>query len=263
MSVPVPLGQYYPGDSGVHRLDARAKIVLAGAFSIALFALSSWVGLLGAAAFAGAAVAVSRIPLRLAARGLRAVGLLLALTVLLNALRWQPDEALVRLGPIAVDLDGLLRGLFFAARIALLVFGTTLVTYTTSPVSLTDGLTRLMRPLRAVRVPVDDVAMMLTVALRFIPATAEEADTIIIAQTARGAVFDRGGPVARAKAYGPVLVPLFVALFRRADELAVAMESRCYRGAGRTHAHESSFGAWDTAAVVVGCAFLVLLAVRF
>jgi energy-coupling factor transport system permease protein len=177
---------------------------------------------------------------------------LLAFTLAVNALLWRPVTPLLMLGPIGISGPGLSRGLFFAVRIVLLVLGTSLVTLTTSPVALTDALSRLMGPLRFVRVPVDDVAMMFSIALRFIPTTAEEAEKIIVAQTARGAVFDEGGPVKRARAWVPVLVPLFVNLFRRADDLAIAMESRCYTGRGRTRLHEARMRVVDWAALVVG-----------
>ena len=155
------------------------------------------------------------------------------------------------------------RGAFFAARILLLVLGTSLVTLTTSPVALTDGLASIMRPLGYLRFPVDDVAMMLSIALRFVPTTAEEAERIVVAQTARGARFDEGGPIARARAWLPVLVPLFVRLFRRADDLAIAMESRCYTGQNRTRLRELVMRATDwvvlTAAVTSCIAAAILL----
>jgi energy-coupling factor transport system permease protein len=147
---------------------------------------------------------------------------------------------------------GLARGAYFAVRIVLLVLGTSVVTLTTSPVALTDALSRLMRPLGFAGVPVDDIAMMFSIALRFIPTTAEEADKIVVAQTARGARFDEGGPVRRAKAWVPVLVPLFVNLFRRADDLAVAMESRCYTGVGRTRLHVLRMRAVDWVVLSLG-----------
>lgn len=145
-----------------------------------------------------------------------------------------------------------MRGLFFAARILLLVAGTSIVTLTTSPVALTDAFAQIMRPLGRVRFPVDDVAMMMAIALRFMPTTAEEAERIIVAQTARGARFDQGGPLVRARAWLPVLVPLFVRLFRRADDLAIAMESRCYRGQGRTRLREPHMRGSDWLVLVVG-----------
>ncbi len=172
--------------------------------------------------------------------------------------------SLVRLGPIAVDGPGLLTGIFFAFRIVLLVVGTSLLTLTTSPVALTDGLERLMRPLERLRFPAGEVAMMLTIALRFIPTTAQEAEKILVAQTARGARFDEGGPIRRAKAFGPVLVPLFVNLFRRADDLATAMESRCYRGGiGRTRLHEAVMRPADWAVLCLGAAALIALGLVF
>ena len=252
MSVPVPFGQYVPGDSPVHGLDPRAKLGLAFAFTVVLFSARGWLAMGAAAIVVLAVIALSRVPWRLVARGLVPILWLLAFTLAVNALLWRPVTALFVLGPIGISGPGLSRGLFFAIRIVLLVLGTSLVTLTTSPVALTDDLSRLMRPLRFVRVPVDDVAMMFSIALRFIPTTAEEAEKIIVAQTARGAVFDEGGPVRRARAWVPVLVPLFVNLFRRADDLAIAMESRCYTGQGRTRLHEARMRSVDWLALVVG-----------
>lgn len=259
MRPPVPFGQYVPILSPVHALDARAKMALVAAYTVLLFGVGGFEGL-GLAALLGAvAILVSRVPIGLVARGVRAVSVLLAFTVLAHALRWNPATvSLVRVGPLAVDGSGLVTGLFFASRIVLLVFGTSLLTLTTSPVALTDAFERVMRPLEVVRVPVGEVAMMLTVALRFIPTTAEEAEKVVVAQTARGARFDRGGLVSRARAYIPVLVPLFVNLFRRADELAIAMESRCYRGGrGRTRLRQSVMTATDWTTMVMGCTVMI------
>ena len=262
MAVPVPFGQFVPGDSPVHRLDARVKIGVTVAFTLALFAVESWTGLAFAAVAVGGAVAVSGVPWRLVVRGLRAVAWLLLFTLLANALRLETPDALVTIGPIAVDGPGLARGGFFAIRILLLVLGTSLVTLTTSPVALTDALSSIMRPLRHVRFPVDDVAMMLSIALRFVPTTAEEAERIVVAQTARGARFDEGGPLTRARAWLPVLVPLFVKLFRRADDLAIAMESRCYTGQGRTRLRDLVMRGTDwlvLAFAVTSCAAAAIL----
>jgi len=238
MAVPVPFGQFVPGDSPIHRIDPRAKLGIVAAYTVLLFSIQDSSGFFVAAVVVALAVGVSGVPLRLALRGLRAVALLLAFTLMANALRWNAPTALFRVGPVGVDAAGLATGLFFVSRIVLLVVGTSLLTLTTSPVALTDALSRIMGPLRALRVPVDDIATMFSIALRFIPTTAEEAEKIVVAQTARGAVFDEGGPVRRAKAWVPVLVPLFVNLFRRADDLAIAMESRCYTGIGRTRLHQ-------------------------
>jgi energy-coupling factor transport system permease protein len=262
MAVPVPFGQYYQADSPLHRLDARVKIGVTAAYTIALFAVGSWWGFAVLGFAAVAAVAISKVPLRLAARGVRPIAWLLVFTIVLNAL-WPAERSttLASLGPLALDQEGLIRGLFFGARIMLLVVGTSLVTLTTSPVALTDALSQLMRPLGALRFPVDDAAMMMSIALRFMPTTAEEAERIVVAQTARGARFDAGGPIARAKAWLPVLVPLFVRLFRRADDLAVAMEARCYRGHGRTRLREPRMRPADWAVLVVGVTSVLGLAI--
>lgn len=253
MAVPVPFGQFVPGDSPIHLADARVKIVLTFAYTLALFTIDSWYGLGATAVVALAALAASRVPISLAARGLVPVLWLLAFTLLANSLMpVSPSEPLVSAGPLVVDSRGLMTGLFFAARIVLLVLGTSLITLTTSPVALTDGLTLLMGPLRHMRFPVDDAAMMMSIALRFMPTTAEETERIVVAQVARGADFGTGGPIRRARAWLPVLVPLFVRLFRRADDLAVAMEARCYRGEGRTRMRESRMSGSDWASLLVG-----------
>jgi energy-coupling factor transport system permease protein len=252
------IGQYVPADSPVHRLDAAAKIGVVAAFTVALFLLHGFPGLAVLAGVIVAATVLSRVPARAVARGLKAVAVIMALTVVANALRWQPAEALVRLGPFAVDGTGLRTGVFFAVRILLLVTGTSLLTLTTSPVQLAGGIERVLAPLKAVRVPVGDLAMTLTIALRFIPTTAEEAEQIMAAQQARGASFDAGGPVARARAYAPVLVPLFFQLFRRADALATAMEARCYRGSeGRTRLTEARMRPADWSAMLIAGALLL------
>ena len=252
------IGQYVAVDSPAHRLDAAAKLGVVAAFTVALFLVDGFPGLLVMAFAVGVAALVANVPLRALVRGLRAVGLLMVLTIAVNSLRWEPVTALLRLGPIAVDGPGLRTGVFFAARIMLLVTGTSLLTLTTSPVQLAGGIERALAPLKLVRVPVGDLAMTLTIALRFIPTTAEEAERIVTAQQARGASFDRGGPLARARAYTPVLVPLFFQLFRRADALATAMEARCYRGSeGRTRLKEESMGPSDWATMIAIGAFLV------
>jgi energy-coupling factor transport system permease protein len=262
MAVPVPFGQYVPGDSPVHRLEPRVKIVVTLVFSVGLFLVSNWAGLGLLAIVMVAAVVVSGVRWRLVARGLLPIAFILAFTVIINALVRAPaPNTLMRLGPLAVSIPGLERGLFFALRIVILVLGTSLITLTTSPVALTDAIARLLAPLERLGFPATDVAMMLSVALRFIPSTAEEAETIVVAQAARGARFGEGGPVRRARAYVPVLVPLFVALFRRANELALAMDARCYRGTGRTRLHESSLRAADWLTLGVGVVLVAAVAV--
>jgi energy-coupling factor transport system permease protein len=229
------LGVYLPGDTPVHRLDPRVKLAVALVFAVALFTTRSWLALLAIGCLVLATIVLGRIPLAAAARGVRAVAFILVFTVLAQTLRWEPATAMMRLGPVGFSAEGLVTGMLFAFRILLLVVGTSVVTLTTTPVELTDALEWSMRPLARIGLPAHDIAMMLSIALRFVPLTAEVADQVLTAQRARGARFDRGGLVARARAWVPVLVPLFVDLFRRADRLAHAMEARCYRGgASRT-----------------------------
>jgi len=263
MRVPVAFGQYVPVSSPVHRLDAKAKMGLVAAYTVALFTIDGFAGLAVMAVLVALAIALARVPASLALRGVKALSFILLFTVLAHALRWNPaTETLIRIGPLGIDGQGLIDGIFFAVRIVLLVVGTSLLTLTTSPVQLTDGLERLMRPLELLRFPAGEVAMMLTIALRFIPTTAQEAEKIMIAQTARGARFDEGGLVTRARAFVPVMVPLFVNLFRRAEDLAVAMESRCYRGGGtRTRLLPSVMRSADWAVLCCGAVLIVSIGI--
>jgi energy-coupling factor transport system permease protein len=263
MRIPTGLGQFVPVESPVHRLDPVAKLGLVAAFTAAIFLVDGFLGLLTVGVLVGTVVGVSRVPLRIAVRGLASVAIILGFTLFAHALRFgaTPADALISLGPVHVIESGLRTGAFFALRIVVLVVATSLLSLTTSPVDLADGLERVMRPAARVGFPAHDVAMMLSVALRFIPTTAEEAERIVTAQTARGARFDRGGPIRRARAYLPVLVPLFVGLFRRADRLATAMEARCYRGGeGRTRLFERRMGFADWTTMLAGAAVLATLA---
>ena len=263
MKVPVAFGQYVPVESPVHALDAKTKMGLVAAFTAAVFMVEGFGGLASMAMCVAFALGISRVPWRVALRGIKALTLLLSFTLVAHALRWQPATVmLVRIGPLGVDGQGLADGVFFVLRIVLLVVGTSLLTLTTTPVQLTDGLERVMRPLEVLRFPAGEVAMMLTIALRFIPTTAEEAERIIVAQTARGARFDEGGLIRRSRAFVPVLVPLFVNLFKRAEDLAVAMESRCYRGGpGRTRLNASRMSGRDWAVLAGASAMLIGLGI--
>jgi len=261
--VPSTFGQYVPVDSPIHSLDARTKIGMIALFTLGLFLVDGFSGL---GVFAAAVLFVlwaSHVPPRIALRGVRALGVLLMFTLLAHALRWNPATVtLVRLGPVGVDAEGLRTGAFFAMRIVLLMVGTSLLTLTTTPVQLTDALESLMRPASAIGVPSGEIAMMLTIALRFIPTTAQEAERVIIAQTARGARFDEGGLITRVRAYVPVLVPLFVNLFRRAEDLALAMDSRCYRGGrDRTRLHAAVMAPRDWLVLLLFGSALVALGI--
>lgn len=251
------IGRYVAGDSPIHRLDPRTKIVLTGAYVVILFVLNDWAAYAVMAAATAGAVALARLPVVYVLRGLRPVLLLLALTVVLN-LFVVPGEPLARLGPLTATREGLELGSRLAVRLVLLVVTASVLTLTTPPIALTDGIEALLRPLGR-RVPAHELAMMMTIALRFIPTLAEEAERIMKAQMARGADFARGGPLQRARSLVPLLVPLFVGAFRRADDLALAMEARCYRGGeGRTRFRELRLGARDAAAALVTVAVMAL-----
>lgn len=252
------LGQFYPVASPVHSLDPRAKILATSVLVVGIFLVDSMRGLLFVAAVLVALVAVSHIPASTFLRLLRPVLLIVALTVLFQVFFSREGVTLVEWGFIEIHAGGLRLGFFLGLRILLLVSAAGLLTATTAPVALADGIEDLLSPLKKVRFPAHEVAMMMTIALRFIPTLGEEAEKITRAQAARGADFSEGGPLRRARSLVPVLVPLTVGAFRRADELAEAMESRGYRGGeGRTRYRELRFRARDALALAV--TVLVLL----
>jgi len=224
-------GQYVPVESPVHRLDPRTKILAALALVAGTFAIGTFAGLAVLTVFLAAAIAAGRIAPGYVVRGLRPVFWLLAIAVALQVLFGEGGgHPVFRRGPLVVTRENLLLGAFYGYRVVLLVVATTLMMFTTSPVELTDGMERLLRPFRRAGVPAHELALMMTIALRFIPTLLEETEKIMKAQMARGAEFSQGSLVRRARALVPLLVPLFVGAFRRADALALAMEARCYRG---------------------------------
>jgi len=250
------VGQYYPAESPIHSLDPRIKIVLSLIFMIVLFVINNFIGLMGVVAFIAFIVHVSKVPWKLILRGLRPLLYILIFAFFVH-LFFTPGRILLAAGPLKATEEGLINGLFTGSRLLLIVMGTSLLTLTTSPIQLTDGMEYLLYPLKVVKVPAHEMAMMMTIALRFIPTLMVEADKIMKAQMARGADFESGNVVKRAKSYIPVLVPLFVSAFRRADELALAMESRCYRGGeGRTRMRELSMGTKDWLALVLSILIL-------
>ncbi len=231
----ITLGQFFPGKSVIHRLDSRTKLIMLVVYIVALFVARSWISYGVMLAFLSLCVAVSRIPLKSLARGMKPLVVILIFTAVLNVFFTAGDTVLVSFWRIQITLEGLERAFFMVIRILMLVCGTFLLTYTTSPIALTDGLESLLGPLKAIRVPVHELAMIMSIALRFIPTLIEETDKIISAQKARGADFESGKLMERVRALIPILVPLFISAFRRADELATAMECRCYQGGeGRT-----------------------------
>ena len=247
------IGQYYPVDSWVHRLDPRIKIVLTIAMIVAVFLVRSMIGYAMILVFIYLAAAMSNVPFRLLIKGLRPLRFILILTFLLNLFfqGGNEPEVLVHWWIITITRAGLRQAIYFSLRLAMLVVCTSLMTLTTSPIQLSDGMELLLSPLKIIRFPAHELAMMMSIALRFIPTLLEEADKIMKAQMARGADFESGHLIARAKAMVPLLVPLFVSAFRRAGDLAMAMEARCYHGGeGRTRLRVLKLGRSDAIAVL-------------
>jgi energy-coupling factor transport system permease protein len=254
------IGQYLPRPSVLHRLDPRTKILITTGLAVILFFVPSFVGLGAFALWLLGLLVVGQIPLRYALRGLRPLVILLVLTAFLNTFfaAGDPTPELFRLGPLVATQGGLRTGLYVSARLVLLVLVTSMLTFTTSPVELTDGLERLLRPLARMGLPAHELAMMMTIALRFIPTLLAETEKIMKAQMARGADFERGNLFRRARAFVPVLVPLMIGAFRRSEELALAMEARCYRGGqGRSHMKELRWRMADGVAWVLATAVAV------
>lgn len=247
----VTVGQYYPGDSLLHRLDPRTKILAVILLSVMIFIPREAPSYALTLAFVLGAILLSRVPVGYILRGLRPILIFLVITMLFN-LFLTPGEVVFGRGAWSITREGIVLALVGAFRLVLLVMTASLLTLTTSPIRLTDGLERLLRPLTPLGVPAHELALMMTIALRFIPTLIEEADRIMRAQAARGADFQSGNLVNRLRGLIPVMVPLFVASFRRADELATAMEARGYRGGhGRTKMRELAFTSLDSAAFVV------------
>ena len=253
----ITLGQYFPGDTVAHRLDPRTKILLVTLYIIALFCAKNLLSYALLAAVLAVCVRISRVGLRSLVRGLRPVLFIIVFTGILNLFFTPGDRYVLEWGFLRISDTGLRNAVFMVLRIMLLIMGTFLMTYTTSPISLTDGLERLLNWMKRLHVPVHELAMMMSIALRFIPTLIEETDKIMSAQKARGADFESGGLIQKAKAMIPILVPLFISAFRRADELATAMECRCYHGGeGRTKLHVLQYEARDYLALVLGAVIL-------
>ena len=258
----ITLGQYFPGHSLVHRLDPRTKLIAVTLYIVALFLADYFYTYAIMVAVLGLSIAISHVPLKSILRGLKPVLFIAIFTAVLNLFYTPGTHVLVQVWIFTITLEGILNAFFMVVRIMMLIAGTFLLTYTTSPILLTDGLESLMNPLKKIHVPVHELAMMLSIALRFIPTLIEETDKIMSAQRARGADFESGNLIQRAKALIPLLVPLFISAFRRADELAVAMECRCYHGGeGRTRLRQLRYQGIDYAALAFFLVITVLVGV--
>ena len=258
----ITLGQFFPGNSIVHRLDPRTKLLMLIVYIVALFCAVSWISYAVIFLFLATTIAISTIPLKSILRGMKPLVFILIFTGILNIFFTSGEHLLVSFWGINIYVEGLIRAFFMMIRILMLITGTFLLTYTTSPISLTDGLESLLSPLKAIRLPVHELAMMMCIALRFIPTLIEETDKIMSAQKARGADFETGGLIQKVKALVPILVPLFISAFRRADELATAMECRCYQGGdGRTKMKLLRYKRWDFIAFLIGIILIAGIAV--
>ena len=256
----ITIGQYYPAESRIHRLDPRVKIVCTLLFLVSLFVQSSLLGYVIATVFLGVVIKLSKVPLKYIVKGLKPIVILLLFTVVMNLFLTQGGEKLVHFWIFTITENGLRTSVFMAVRLMYLVAGSSIMTFTTSPNGLTDGMEKLLHPLNKVNVPVHEVAMMMSIALRFIPILVEETDKIMKAQMARGADFESGNLIQKAKAMVPLLVPLFISAFRRATDLAMAMEARCYRGGeGRTKMKPLKYERRDRIAYLAELGYLALV----
>nr|MBQ8243661.1 energy-coupling factor transporter transmembrane protein EcfT [Oscillospiraceae bacterium] len=259
----ITLGQYFPGNSIIHRLDPRTKLIMLVVYIVALFMAKSWISYAVMFVFLASVIKVSAIPVKSIVKGMKPLVMILIFTGVLNLFFTQEGVLLVDIWVIRIYSGGLSRAVLMVLRILMLITCTFLLTYTTSPIALTDGLEALMSPLKKIKVPVHELSMMMCIALRFIPTLIEETDKIMCAQKARGADFENGNLMERARALIPILVPLFISAFRRADELATAMECRCYRGGeGRTKMkllryHREDFVSFGIGIVLVAAVILL------
>lgn len=257
----ITIGQYYPADSIIHRLDSRVKLLVSLSFIALLFIVSDLYGYILAAALTVTVVIMSKVPPGYILRGLKNIILIILFTVTLNIFFTPGETVLLNIKGVTVTMEGVAVAVQMAVRLTLLIIGSSILTLTTTSIELTDAIEFSLRPFKKIGVPAHEIAMMMTIALRFIPTLTEELDKIMKAQAARGADFDTGGLIRKAKSLVPVLVPLFISAFRRADELATAMEARCYRGDnGRTRMRESHLVRRDYYAIcasVVSAAGLV------
>lgn len=252
----ITIGQYYDEDSIIHRLDPRVKLVATFVYIIAIFIVNNIPGYLLAVLFLGVVTILSKVPLKFILKGLRPIMIILFITVFFNLIL-TPGTPVISYGRLTITREGLWVGLTMGARLILLITGSSLMTLTTTPNNLTDGLERLLKPLTKIKIPVHEISMMMSIALRFIPILLEETDIIMKAQMARGADFESGNIFKRARALVPILVPLFVSAFRRANDLAMAMEARCYHGGeGRTKMKPLKYAVRDIWAYVCVWIFL-------
>lgn len=255
----ITIGQYYPSASSIHKLDPRTKIIGVFAYIISLFFIKYFIGYVFVAVSLYALIRASKVPLSYMLKGLKSIGFILAFTMILNLFFTTNGNEIFSFWIFRITDQGIIMAIKLGVRLVLLIVGSSLLTLTTSPIELTDGIERLLKPFSKIGIPAHEIAMMMSISLRFIPILIEETDKIMKAQLARGADFETGNIIRRAKAMVPILIPLFISAFRRADELAMAMEARCYRGGvGRTRLKSLTYSRNDVIAFVVMIVFLAL-----
>ncbi len=264
MITDITIGQYFPSDSPLHRLDARVKLVITLLYIVSLFLIKSFIGYAFVIIALAIVIKVSKVPFKFMVKGLKSLVFIIIFTALINVFTVKGGETLFTFWKLSITTEGVFFAIKMALRIILLIIGSSLLTLTTTPIKLTDGIEALLKPLSKIGVPAHDIAMMMTIALRFIPTLLDETDKIIKAQQARGADFDTGRLRDKARALVPILVPLFISAFRRADELAMAMESRCYNGrANRTRMNVMKVTSIDYTAIILFVVYwVVIIAMR-
>jgi energy-coupling factor transport system permease protein len=255
----ITIGQYFPGDTIIHRLDPRVKIIIISLFIASLFFINTFIPYIFIVGFILLVVKISGVPLKFILKGIKPLLFIILITFSINIFMTK-GEVLYELGPLTITKEGIYLATFMALRLIFLITGTSLLTLTTSPIALTDGIEKLLSPFKRIGLPAHELAMMMTIALRFIPTLLEETDKIMKAQMARGADFESGNILSRAKNLVPLLVPLFINAFRRADELATAMEARCYRGGdNRTRLNELKLKNLDIVSLISMTVFFGLI----
>ena len=257
----ITIGQYYPAESAIHKMDARLKLMITFVFIVTLFLVNTFVGYVFVIACMGLTIRASKVPFKFMTRGLKSIIVIILFTVVINLFMTQGEHVLLRVGFLRVTMEGVLLAAKMCVRLVLLIIGSSVLTLTTTPIQLTDAIEYILKPFKRVGVPAHEIAMMMTIALRFIPTLIEETEKIMNAQKARGAMLDSGTFTQRIKALVPILIPLFISAFRRADELAMAMECRCYHGGeGRTRLKQLKFTGEDFKCLAVIAVALVAIA---
>ncbi|MBR2852448.1 MAG: energy-coupling factor transporter transmembrane protein EcfT, partial [Anaerotignum sp.] len=256
----ITIGQYYPAQSPIHSMDARLKLAITFIFIVSLFIVNSFVGYAFVIACMALVIKTSKVPLKFMLKGLKSIMIIILFTVFINLFLTRGETVLLHVGFITVTLEGVLLAAKMCIRLVLLIVGSSILTLTTTPIQLTDAIEYILKPFKKIGVPAHEIAMMMTIALRFIPTLLDETDKIMKAQQARGADFDTGNLIQKAKALIPILVPLFISAFRRAEELALAMEARCYRGdENRTRMNVMKMKSGDFRAAGLTVAYVVAI----